>query len=231
MLYQNNNKMLNTYLFPAEYFAGNDVYISINNTPIDEVVDLEFQLTEQKVPIYGYASHTWDAIATGTRAVVGRFTINFKETQYINNILNEAIVNGGIIYPEKTDADTGTRFFNLTDEELIKWIKGKTLNEIKHVSEKYFDRLFKEPTKLAKSKQYQPFFNTPDQKLNIIILYGEALINLGQSYDAFPGTIKVLNSIHITGCRQVIQPTSNNILEEYTFIGRDINDTIFEEDN
>ena len=80
------------YRYPEEYFSGADVSIYIGNTWIDEVSNLSFELMEQVMPIFGYASRTYDTVARGQRIVRGSFSINFKESNYLYDVIEEYIL-------------------------------------------------------------------------------------------------------------------------------------------
>jgi hypothetical protein len=80
--------LINNYrIFPSDYFTGCDTAILFGDTFIDEIVNLQFSIQEQVLPLYGYADYRFRSIAHGNRIVTGSFTINFKEAGYIFLIL------------------------------------------------------------------------------------------------------------------------------------------------
>ncbi len=83
-----NKKQTEYNLFPEEYFSGTDCYIYFNDVWHDDVIDLSFQLKETVVPIFSYASKTWDWIARGNRVVHGSFTVAFKEAGHLWTIMD-----------------------------------------------------------------------------------------------------------------------------------------------
>lgn len=74
--------------FSKEYFSGAQVQLYFGDTFIEEAVALEYSLMENVAPIYGFASHTFDRVARGTRLIQGSFTINFTETGYLQTVLD-----------------------------------------------------------------------------------------------------------------------------------------------
>jgi hypothetical protein len=64
----------------AIYFGG--IYI-------DEITSIGFEVSHQKMPLYGYADKYFRGISKGQVLVQGMFTINFKEAGYIWLALNE----------------------------------------------------------------------------------------------------------------------------------------------
>ena len=46
--------------FNSSYYSGIEVSIYFDSTFIDDVVDIQYQMTEQVMPIFSYASYTYD---------------------------------------------------------------------------------------------------------------------------------------------------------------------------
>lgn len=78
------------------YFSGIDAEIYFGETYIDEAVNINFNLQQNTLPIYGYNSYIFDTIAQGTRLIQGSFTVNFTRSGYLYEVLNTlSIVNSG----------------------------------------------------------------------------------------------------------------------------------------
>ena len=81
----------------TKYVNGKDasIWLSIgdatNKEPID-VVSLDFSETQNKLPVYGYKSHTWDEVMFGDIMVQGVFSLNkfnaISLHSYLDNELN-----------------------------------------------------------------------------------------------------------------------------------------------
>lgn len=74
-------------VYDREYFSGSQVSVYIGDVWVDEVVMLDYTVSENRAPIYGYASRRFDAVTNGNILVQGSFAINFKESGYLYVIL------------------------------------------------------------------------------------------------------------------------------------------------
>jgi hypothetical protein len=77
-----------TTVYDQEYFSSSQTNLYIGDVLIDELVGLQFAISQRKRPIYGYASQLFDALAKATVIVEGSFEINFKESGYLFTVLN-----------------------------------------------------------------------------------------------------------------------------------------------
>ena len=71
----------NTYEF--DYFSGSQIGIYIGDILVDDVASIQFQVSQSKRPIYGYASQYFHTVAAGQVLVEGNFAIPFKESNYL----------------------------------------------------------------------------------------------------------------------------------------------------
>lgn len=72
-----------------EYYSGTDAVVLIGSTWVDDIVTLQYTVTNNKSPVYGYMSEKFDAVAKGTVVVQGQFAIAFKEVGYLSKILED----------------------------------------------------------------------------------------------------------------------------------------------
>lgn len=91
--YKNNPNTVEHQWFPVEYFSGSDVTIYIGDIFISEISALSFTLTEKVLPIFGYASKTFDHASRGCRMVEGVIQIPFVEAGYLESILSRVGAN------------------------------------------------------------------------------------------------------------------------------------------
>jgi hypothetical protein len=87
-------------VYNQEYFSGAQVSLYIGDVWVDEVTSISYQVSQQRVPLYGYADQLWRDVAEGQVLVQGNFSINFKEAGYLWVILkryNEIVKNNGNI--------------------------------------------------------------------------------------------------------------------------------------
>lgn len=229
--------------FGSEYFAGADIRIYFGDIWIDEVTSLQFTLQEQVAPIFGYASYTWDKVARGSRYIQGAFSINFKESYYLQQVLKSLSSEVGSDNTGNTTGfNTKTWQSGLDIEALMKsnkqnfndiadqfeeslWgaSKNKDMNaDIKaREQDSYFYPVFKtgvdakgNPTYLTDSQR-----NLTDNGFNILISYGPLNENNGINT---PETTHSLVGVQLTGVSQIIGGDGSPVQEQYTFIAKDL---------
>jgi len=85
-LISENRQNYNTY--PYDYYCGTNAKVFFGDVWVDDIVTIQYNVKQDKEPIYGYASQTYDAVARGVILVQGSFSIAFKEMGYLNVIQN-----------------------------------------------------------------------------------------------------------------------------------------------
>lgn len=81
------------------YFSAEDIRVYVAETADDPefsmlpMHDLAFNIKQEKAPIYGAFSFTYDAVMRGTRLVSGAFTLYSKEPNYMQKLLEKAADN------------------------------------------------------------------------------------------------------------------------------------------
>lgn len=70
-----------------QYYCGTDVQIFINGQWFDSITTFQYGLTNNKSPLYGYASQYFDAVAKGTIIVQGQIGIVLSDMDEFNKIL------------------------------------------------------------------------------------------------------------------------------------------------
>lgn len=68
--------------------SGAQVSLYIGDVWVDEVTSIEYNASQSRMPLYGYADQLFRGVAEGQVVVRGRFSINFKEAGYLWLILN-----------------------------------------------------------------------------------------------------------------------------------------------
>ena len=76
----------NFQLEPYDYYCGTNARVFFGDIWVDDIVTIQYNIKQDKEPIYGYASQTFDAVARGVILAQGSFTIAFKEMGYLNLI-------------------------------------------------------------------------------------------------------------------------------------------------
>lgn len=228
--YARKDRRIEYQLYSQEYFSGADMHIYLGDIWVDEVTSLEFVLQEEVLPIYGYNSYTFDAVARGRRQVNGTFSINFTSVGYLQEVLKHAdaieyFVNSRTArnnlesYRERYKLDEILRLHGIESFEKVAdlyeealWSKNKNDNEY-----------IKSPV--------EPYFET-QKSFDIRIHYGpvEESNKMGR-YDASKTqhkpnlTVDVINDVHIYSVQKSASTADQGapIQEVYTFIARDLN--------
>ncbi|MEN6526941.1 MAG: hypothetical protein ABFD84_13130 [Candidatus Polarisedimenticolia bacterium] len=76
--------------FGTRYFTGAQASLFVGDVWIDEVYGVQFAASQNVVPVYGYASTLFDAVARGKALTQGYFEINFVEEGYLYAALYNA---------------------------------------------------------------------------------------------------------------------------------------------
>lgn len=240
-------------IYNSEYFSASNVKIFLGGVWIDDATSVSFTMSEKILPVYGYASHTFDDVARGSRIVQGGFSINFKSAQYMRNVMLYA---DAIMFQLKLAKHSNKvkpfHFKNMKLHEILSMI-GKTSFE--EIAKEYEDAIWGEDKQLkgvaSLMSEMMPFFNQDKIGFDIRIEYGavEEVIgrdryrNGGQKdylKDAYglepndkkaPITAETINGVqlHTVGKEIATANASLPIQEVYQFIARDINGTSREE--
>lgn len=80
---------VNTDFGVKRYFSSLDTEVYFGAKQVDEIVAIDFAISEPKLPIYGFNSFYANRIVSGRRTIQGTFAINFTGVFYLLNILKE----------------------------------------------------------------------------------------------------------------------------------------------
>lgn len=219
--------------FSEEYFSGCDVSIYFGDVLVDEIVALQFSMVENVAPIYGYASYTYDAVARGTRIIQGSFRIAFKEDYYIHAITNEieyGLKSGTI--KEGAPFTFKNSYGENTVDGMLKAATHLTPTEFDQLATEYEKSLWGAgneafTTRINEQEHTSYFYpagrqdNLHKDGYNIMIVYG-AMERENKSNGGINSTAKTIIGVQLTGCQQIIDPSGQPILEEYSFMARDL---------
>lgn len=74
-------------VYNMDYFSGAQVACYIGDVFVDEITGISFQVSNRRMPLYGYADQYFRDVTKGQVLVSGSFSINFKEAGYMFLIL------------------------------------------------------------------------------------------------------------------------------------------------
>lgn len=78
---------LGNITYEYDYFAGSQVLVYFEDVLVDDIVRIAWSVSQQRQPIYGYASQYFNALADGVVIAGGSFWIAYKEAAYMPIIL------------------------------------------------------------------------------------------------------------------------------------------------
>lgn len=102
------------------YYSTIDATIFLNGKIIEEVVQLQWTVEENVMPLFGYNSYVWDEVARGSRIISGAFAINFTVPDYLEQLINNTSDDSSIAF--KNTGKVLTK-----DEHSARWAKGFTI--------------------------------------------------------------------------------------------------------
>lgn len=69
--------------YEYDYHSGSQINIMLGDVVLDTCVGISFNVEQQKVPVFGFASQYYDYLAEGKVIVQGELIIAFKEAGYL----------------------------------------------------------------------------------------------------------------------------------------------------
>lgn len=76
--------------FLKRYYSTIDAEIYFGNEYVEEVVDINWQILQGQMPLFGFNSYIYDEVALGSRIIQGQFVINFTSPNYLFRLLESA---------------------------------------------------------------------------------------------------------------------------------------------
>lgn len=226
-----------------DYYSSSQVTVWFGNIFVDDINSIQWSRAQSKRPIYGYASQQFDAVAKGTVIIQGNFTINFRQSGYLQAVFDNIKYLYEYFRPDDPEAKApynseswdvvrgliGVHLKNGTfgpqsAEEIIALGNTPDFVERAKIYENVIwgspelvgkdDRIMKNAADVAQS-------NIIPDGFNILITYGNLLGNDAQTInDQIRSTSKSLVNVHMIGESQVIQVGGQPVMEQYDFIAR-----------
>lgn len=214
------------HVYNDGYYTSADVKILFGDVVIDDIRLINFNLTEQVEPIYGYASYTFDKMSRGNRIVSGYFDINFKESHYIHAVTDrigkKRAAGKGLSTKNKINdfkepktlkqllnASSRGAYQSAVDKlEEAFWGKGTITNQIAARENRTF--FYQEGTERG---------NLKESGYDIVLNYGKIE---APGLPSPKGTIKVIKNVHLYSVETLVDTTGEELFERYQFIARDL---------
>jgi hypothetical protein len=235
-LYRRPDSHVEYQVFSEDYFSGADVNLYFGDIWVDEAISIAFSLEEQVLPIYGYASYTFDAVARGRRMVQGSFGINFKSTGYLQQVLENAMAINYAVQSAQEQGVIQPEDFQKYKLEDILTKMGK--DSFDQLADEYEKALWgvAEDTKQLLTDGSRTFFPRDQYGFDIKINYGAVSESMTPGYfvtsmKAAPNiTVETINGVQLNGVVKNGIGTSAQgepITEIYSFIARDLNGPLY----
>ena len=227
-----------TQAFSYDFFSGAQVGLWVGSRLITTAVGIEFQLVQNKRPIYGYASQLWDGVAKGTVQCSGMLILNFQQSQLLPTLIAKAVgvdasdlkamvadrhVNNlkGIENPLVPDPSPESRSGRGQPDLL-------TPNRKEALRKYYWSG---DPSTVRRSTTTDPLIllDRPDeiQPFDVLVTYGDVFGNDIRLHQGFNdprvlSAVRRLSQVRLTGFGQTITVDGQPVLEQYPFICREV---------
>ncbi len=132
--------------FDSTYWSGLDAQVYFDNVLLNETIQINYVVSEQIRPYYGYASYTAQRIHHGARIIQGEITMNYKRDGYLFSLLNYIRMNNDadplLPIPSAPGDGSPIKYSNETygpalwEQIKDEGLSGKVVNEIVSKSKK-----------------------------------------------------------------------------------------------
>jgi len=167
-------------ILPYEYFSGANVVLSIEDFPVSQAAGFSMQIQESKVPIYGYSSRHFDAIARGRVLVSGTLIINYVHHDYLFELIQMALqANDPVLGVSIGASDNGIRDALSDPSQVVQAIQLLYADYVSnaqfpdYLREKYWDNPTAPDTELGIEQILSPNPHDSFGGLTIDVTFGE----------------------------------------------------------
>jgi hypothetical protein len=229
--------------FNSSYWSGLDLNIFFNEIYIDDIVQIQYQITENVMPLMSWGDYTVRYMAHGFRIIQGSFGINFKNSAYMQSVL-KFLASGnapGTNSPETPSTLRAGIAVPQTLNGILGMVKGRNINgvdvdalsQVAAANQESFwgSAINTSAAPGFNSKSNFPMFYGGRNGFSIIIRFGETdygkdeRITYGKYGSASPpsevGTILSLTGVHINGVGVAVDDSGRPIMEVYSFMAKD----------
>ena len=236
---------VNFATYPQDYYTGAQARIYFGSVWVDDLATIQYQTSHSKTPLYGYGDHQFRTVAKGQFLVRGSFTIAFKETGYLYQIMKlwrEDKSGLDRLKSKVKNLNTGgDTFLNMlglgqTIESAMDNLS--TTHDFEDAAEVMEDAIWgKEGTPSAMASRiprsdeldYFKYTNTSSTSsdidrdgFDILLTFG----NYKSGNDSPEHTMISINDVHITGESMIVSPSAEPIGLTCEFFARGLNEKI-----
>jgi len=195
-----------------EYFCGANVTLSVEGLPLLEAAGINYEVTDSRMPIYGYSSRHYDAVAEGQVLVQGTLLVNYVHQDYLFRAVQRAVGQaeaGETVQPvlpgDKQDLNALTQDY------------ATAVQFIQSMKKQYWESTY--------GNQQQQVSTVIQSYSPHDILGGlDLTISFGAQSSAMPAgqTSVLLSDVHFRGRSMGIRIDEDVVVEAYPFFARDI---------
>ena len=218
-----------------KFFAEDEARVFVNGILVDTAVTLDYMSHQQKMPLFGYKSQTWDAIAIGKFFVHGSFTISWHSPAHILRLL---AVNNYTVPEHMVDEitlHTGDEFGITqykTFEDQLQAMHAQNPAGFREVS----DVLKHSMWDISQSDSSERLFRTDlhDDNMGRGFLRDDSPLDRPSHFEImirYSATryFEQFTEARITNVAKVLNPDGNPVLEKYDFIAKGFNEGVLYE--
>jgi hypothetical protein len=219
----------------SQYYSGNQVALYIGDTWLDDISFVQYQLTQNKRPFWGYKSQQFDTVAKGTQLVSGMFSVNFKHTNYLNIVVTAYLDKTRAVSPTNIDEGKLQEYINIMHDDPTALAELSIQNPALLTDRQIADiDKTTDSTKMELLKQYfwgehkaPEIIATDNLPLFDIVVYFGAFDTrnryMAQETERSLHTMRTITGVSITGHSMQYAPTGEPVQEVFTFIARAVN--------
>ena len=193
-----------------EYFCGANVIVSVNSMPILEAAGISYQAQDSKMPIYGYSSRHYDAVASGQVIISGTLLVNYVHQDYLFRAI-ELGSGGTVEEAAPVQGPSGTS----ADLSAIAGDYEQAAAFVQTMKSQYWNSGLTESTFSNIVDSFNPF--DVSGGVDLTIAFGEQ--NDERPYGR---TATLLVDVHFTGRSTAIRIDEDVIVEAHEFFARDV---------
>jgi len=234
-----------TSQFRFDFYSGSQITVWFGNIFIDDISSIQWSRTQNKVPIYGYASQLFDAVASGIVIIQGSFVVNFRQQGYMSAIMSGIKTlyqsfGTNSSYSKAQNEDTWPMVTSMINTHLRNGTFGpQTVQEMidlgnsgdffalaKEYEKIIWDNVGENDKPVRFPSDVQQAKDIPGG-FNIMISYGSPSdSDMKTQKDVMQSTTKTLTGVHLTGESQIISVGGQPTQEQYSFIARNSDEFI-----
>jgi hypothetical protein len=206
-----------------EYFCGANVVLEIEGIPLLECAGMSVNISESKMPIYGYSSRHFDAVARGQVIVQGTFIVNYVNQNYVFRAIELGLEENGLLRARTPPALNAPNELaeQLNSESAAtdlfrEYITDPDTNQplLDAARTKFWDDQFPFAQQLESLPNPHDSFGGLDMK----VTFGPR--DLSTNFNGATGFL--IQDVYITGRGNAIRIDEEVIVEEYPFFARNI---------